>query len=141
MSNGTISSVVGGVLSAKCTTDISKFPFDSQTCILDFTTWNIFSSDITFSLVPDSPVDLSFYGRNPDWVLQSYSARASIRITIKHIGFDVAGITSETKVRNIAYESKIVIESPMRSPDSTGRRKTSGLSKPNKIVGHTIIIL
>ena len=77
MSNGTISSIVGGVLSAKCTTDISKFPFDSQTCILDFTTWNIFSSDITLSLVSDSPVDLGFYGRNPDWVLQSYSARAS----------------------------------------------------------------
>lgn len=74
MSNGTISSIV---LSAKCTTDISKFPFDSQTCILDFTTWNIFSSDITLSLVPDSPVDLGFYGRNPDWVLQSCSARAS----------------------------------------------------------------
>lgn len=77
MSNGTISSIVGGVLSAKCATDISKFPFDSQTCILDFTTWNIFSSDITLSLVPDSPVDLGFYGRNPDWVLQSCSARAS----------------------------------------------------------------
>lgn len=77
MSNGTISSIVGGVLSAKCTTDISKFPFDSQTCILDFTTWNIFSSDITLSLVPDSPVDLGFYGRNPDWALQSCSARAS----------------------------------------------------------------
>jgi len=77
MSNGTISSIVGGVLSVKCTNDISKFPFDSQTCILDFTTWNVFSSDITLSLVPDSPVDLSFYGRNPDWILQSCSARTS----------------------------------------------------------------
>jgi hypothetical protein len=45
-----------------------------------------------------------------------------IIITIRsaHIGFEEAGIDDDTSVRNIAYESKMVIARPTRSPDSTG---------------------
>jgi hypothetical protein len=42
-----------------------------------------------------------------------------IIITIRsaHIGFEEAGIDDDTSVKNLAYESKIVIARPTRSPD------------------------
>jgi hypothetical protein len=58
-----------------------------------------------------------------------------------HIGFDVAGIEEETSVRNIAYDSKIVIESDIRSPESTGRRNTSGFKRQNSSVGIIIVTI
>jgi hypothetical protein len=50
-----------------------------------------------------------------------------IIITIRsaHIGFEEAGIDDDTSVENMAYESKMVIARPTRSPDSTGSKNTS----------------
>ena len=59
----------------------------------------------------------------------------------KHIGFDVAGIEEETSVRNIAYDSKIVIASDIRSPESTGIRNTSGFKRQNSSVGIIIVTI
>jgi hypothetical protein len=60
-----------------------------------------------------------------------------IIITIRsaHIGFEDAGIDDDTSVRNMAYESKIVIAKLTRSPDSMGSKKTSGFNRANKTVG------
>jgi hypothetical protein len=53
-----------------------------------------------------------------------------IIITIRsaHIGFEEAGMEDDTSVKNMAYESKIVIARLTRSPESTGSKKTSGFS-------------
>jgi hypothetical protein len=40
-----------------------------------------------------------------------------------HIGFEDAGIDDDTSVKNMAYESKMVIARPTRSPDSTGSNR------------------
>jgi hypothetical protein len=48
---------------------------------------------------------------------------------------------TETSVRNIAYDSKIFIESDIRSPDSTGRRNTNGLKRQNSSVGIIIVTI
>jgi hypothetical protein len=64
-----------------------------------------------------------------------------ITINVIDIRFDEAGIASETIVKNMVYESKAVIESPTRSPDSTGRRNTSGLSATKSVDGHMTMIL
>jgi hypothetical protein len=60
-----------------------------------------------------------------------------IIITIRsaHIGFEEAGIDDDSSVRNIAYENKMVIARPTRSPDSTGSKKTSGFKRANNTVG------
>ncbi|XP_071145101.1 acetylcholine receptor subunit alpha-1-B-like [Mytilus edulis] len=69
--NGSVSIAYGDVMSSKCTANVYKFPFDSQTCYLNFVVWGIAASDI--NLIADSiPVDLSFYTPNSDWSLESY---------------------------------------------------------------------
>jgi hypothetical protein len=64
-----------------------------------------------------------------------------IIITIRsaHIGFEDAGIDDDTGVKNMAYESKMVIARPTRSPDSTGSKKTSGFNRTNNKVGAIIM--
>lgn len=59
----------GGVMKAKCTTDISKFPFDSQTCTLQFVTWGLTQADVTLSLAPTNSFDLTFFVPNSNWKL------------------------------------------------------------------------
>jgi hypothetical protein len=56
-----------------------------------------------------------------------------------HMGFEEAGIDDDTSVKNMAYESKIAIARPTRSPDSTGSKKTSGFIRPNNTVGAIIM--
>jgi hypothetical protein len=52
-SDGQVSYVPGGILQAKCPTDISKFPFDTQECTLEI----IMRQD------PRSVMDLSTVGQ------------------------------------------------------------------------------
>jgi hypothetical protein len=60
-----------------------------------------------------------------------------IIITIRsaHIGFEEGEIDDDTSLKNLAYESKIVIARLTRSPDSTGYKKTSGFNRANNTVG------
>jgi hypothetical protein len=64
-----------------------------------------------------------------------------IIITIRsaHIGFEEAGMEDDTSVKNMAYESKIVIARLTRSPESTGSKKTSGFKRSNNTVGAIIM--
>lgn len=90
--NGTVVWIPGGVMSAKCTTDISKFPFDSQTCTLLFGTWALPLTQVILSTALETPVDLVFFTPNSNWNLKSYRAYTffiggyvgySVEITIK----------------------------------------------------------
>ena len=63
-----------------------------------------------------------------------------IPIRSAHIGFEEAGIDDDTSVRNMAYESQIVIARLARSPDTTGSKKTSGFNRASNTVGAIIMI-
>ncbi|CAC5393638.1 CHRNB3 [Mytilus coruscus] len=85
--NGTVTWGPGGVLNAKCTVDISKFPFDSQTCVLQFGTLGLGTEDIILVTSPyQQPLDLSFYTPNANWKLESYRANT---IADFSIGYNV----------------------------------------------------
>ena len=101
--NGTVSLSSGGVLAAKCTVDISKFPFDSQTCTLQFTIWNTFASDVMLNTVASDPVSLDFYTEHSDWSLQSHSAKSYL-----WNNFSIYDVTFTIK-RHSLYYSIIVI--------------------------------
>ncbi|CAC5392660.1 unnamed protein product [Mytilus coruscus] len=58
-------------MSSKCTANVYKFPYDSQTCDLNFVVWGILANDINF-IADSNPVDVSFYTPNSDWSLESY---------------------------------------------------------------------
>ncbi|XP_063408885.1 acetylcholine receptor subunit alpha-like 2 [Mytilus trossulus] len=58
----------GGLISAKCPTDVSKFPFDTQTCTLIIIPWGMSSSQVTLTSVY-SEAQLGFYTPHADWTL------------------------------------------------------------------------
>lgn len=85
--NGTVAWGPGGVLNAKCTVDISKFPFDTQTCVLRFGTWGLGTEDVILVTSPyGEPLDLSFYTPNANWKLESYRANT---VADFNIGYNV----------------------------------------------------
>lgn len=89
--NGTVYLSSGGVLAAKCTVDISKFPFDSQTCTLQFTDWNTYASDVMLYTDTSDPFSLDFYTHHSDWGLQSHSAETYVwnNISVYEIKFTI----------------------------------------------------
>ncbi|VDI30277.1 Hypothetical predicted protein [Mytilus galloprovincialis] len=74
---GEVSIFVGDVLSSKCTTNIYKFPFDSQTCYLRFYVSKMPLKTVTLNPA-SNPVQLAFFTPNSDWSLQSYKGETSI---------------------------------------------------------------
>ncbi|CAC5385217.1 unnamed protein product [Mytilus coruscus] len=65
-------------MSSKCTANVYKFRFDSQTCDLNFVVLGILANDI--NLIADSnPVDISFFTPNPDWSLEFYKGETLLR--------------------------------------------------------------
>ncbi|XP_063409782.1 neuronal acetylcholine receptor subunit alpha-3-like [Mytilus trossulus] len=72
--DGNVTWPVGGVMSAKCTTDISKFPYDSQTCKFQFLSWGIDEYELTLNLSSD-PLGLQYFTPNSNWNLSSYDIR------------------------------------------------------------------
>ncbi|CAC5407623.1 CHRNN [Mytilus coruscus] len=62
----------GGILKAKCPTDISKFPFDTQTCTLQLITWGFVQSNLLLSSNSDK-ARLDFFAAHSDWDLLEYT--------------------------------------------------------------------
>lgn len=58
----------GGILKVKCTPNVTRFPFDVQTCFIDLMPWMYSPNEI--QLVSASPqIDLSYYTPNREWAL------------------------------------------------------------------------
>ena len=70
--SGQVIYVPGGIMNAKCPTDISKFPFDTQTCALFIVPWGITMEHLTFTPLFDK-AQLDFFTPHSDWTLQEYS--------------------------------------------------------------------
>ncbi|CAC5407628.1 unnamed protein product [Mytilus coruscus] len=102
--NGSSTIIVGDVLSSKCTPNIYKFPFDSQTCQLLFVVWGSTINDIHLKADPD-PVDINFFKPNSDWTLQSYQGE-----TYLWHGYDVFEISLTIKRAPLYYN--IVVSCP-----------------------------
>jgi hypothetical protein len=114
-SNGEVWYLPGGILVSKCPTNISKFPFDTQTCRLAFSSWGILSSNLILSSVYEKAV-LKFFTPHSDWTLQECTTSDGYEPQSGYHEFHV----------------KITI------PESMGRTNTSGLIRANSKVGKII---
>lgn len=68
--NGVVSFRPGGTLEAICPTDVSNFPFDTQTCMLKFVPRGYSASAIKLKTSLDY-VSGSFFHTHPDWTISS----------------------------------------------------------------------
>ncbi|XP_063427503.1 acetylcholine receptor subunit beta-type acr-3-like [Mytilus trossulus] len=62
----------GGIMKAKCPTNVAKFPFDTQECNLMFISWGISNTTLTLSALSNQ-ARLYWYTPNSDWTLLEYS--------------------------------------------------------------------
>lgn len=69
-SDGRVVFISGGIMKAKCPTDLSMFPFDTQTCTLSYQMWGVESLTYTFS-TQEERVIISNYIANAQWTLKS----------------------------------------------------------------------
>ena len=69
---GDVTYVAGGNFEAKCPTDISKFPFDEQHCVVAFMAWGIPKQFITLSSLKNQAVIDDFFPHS-SWRLLEYS--------------------------------------------------------------------
>ena len=66
LDDGTVMWEPGDVFQTLCTVDVSRFPFDTQVCKYEFSTWMYSRKDINLT-VEESRVDMSFYQENGEW--------------------------------------------------------------------------
>ena len=75
LSDGTVMWEPGDVFQTLCTVDVSRFPFDTQVCMYEFSTWMYSRKDINLT-VQDTTVDMSFYHQNGEWAVIKTEARS-----------------------------------------------------------------
>ena len=63
----------GDVFQTLCIVDVSNFPFDTQYCIYEFSTWMYLSDDINLTVAGKS-VDMRFYHENGEWEVMETTA-------------------------------------------------------------------
>ncbi|XP_060071706.1 acetylcholine receptor subunit alpha-like [Ylistrum balloti] len=98
-SDGHVSWAPGALLTATCTPDVFKYPFDQQTCSLQLNPWGYSSQQVKLN-IPSSTMLFNYFSVNSEWdVLASYTSRwtqsfdmAIYYITIKrrHLNFLVS---------------------------------------------------
>ena len=62
--DGTVGRILGALLKTSCNVDMSLFPFDTQVCRLQFSTWGYSQAEINMRI---DRIDLQFYRPNPRW--------------------------------------------------------------------------
>lgn len=56
-----------------CTMDVTFYPFDTQVCSLEITSWSYTDGEVDFDF-NDPDVDMSFYAQNGEWEYVKYKA-------------------------------------------------------------------
>lgn len=74
--DGTLQWTPGGVYNTQCTTDVTYYPFDSQTCSVTLATWGYTSIELSLR---GSTVDTTYYEANGEWEFSKYSITSSTR--------------------------------------------------------------
>lgn len=91
--DGNVTTPIGGVMKAKCKTDIFKFPYDTQNCVLQFNVWGFLEHDAKFK-VSSNPINNDFNTPNSNWDLLSITGKVrslngysifDVYITIKRV--------------------------------------------------------
>lgn len=75
-SNGTLYHTFGLVSRTPCELNLISFPFDVNTCFIQFGSWSEPNRRIELEL-QDTTQSLAFYGRHPSWKLQNFTAQAN----------------------------------------------------------------
>lgn len=75
--DGTLTWTPGGIYETSCTTDVTYYPFDTQTCSLTLTTWGYTNVEIGLS---GSEVDITYYEANGEWDYSSYAITSTTRL-------------------------------------------------------------
>ncbi|CAC5407064.1 unnamed protein product [Mytilus coruscus] len=89
-------------MSAKCTTDISKFPYDSQTCKFKFLVWGYLAREIILNLASD-PFSEKFFIPNSNWKFISYNIR-----TFSWNGYSTLEFSMTIKRESLYYSIMVV---------------------------------
>ena len=74
--NGQVNFEVGDVLQTTCDVDVTYFPFDTQTCIIEMLPYG-YKSDIAIDLGTNA-IDLIVYAENNIWILNSTSSENAL---------------------------------------------------------------
>lgn len=61
-----------GIYLVSCSSDITYYPLDQQTCTIKLTTWGYTNNEI-YLVYDTTPIELGFYSENGEWVLVSAS--------------------------------------------------------------------
>ena len=62
----------GDVIDITCPTDISKFPFDTQRCVVYVFAWGTNTNTLNFTSI-EANAKLDYFSPNSDWTLQEHS--------------------------------------------------------------------
>ncbi|XP_069108301.1 acetylcholine receptor subunit delta-like [Argopecten irradians] len=69
-----------GIYKTMCETDVTFYPFDTQTCDISISTWGYTDNEIALGITDsEDPLDMDLYRRNGEWEYVSYSVSAYIR--------------------------------------------------------------
>lgn len=66
--SGRVKWTPGGILRAKCPSDIRRFPFDTQTCQFIFAMWGVEVNDVRYIPVGDEAI-MTYFTKNSDWTV------------------------------------------------------------------------
>lgn len=67
--NGRVHWNPSGIFNVACESDITYYPFDSQTCDIKVSTWGYTQGEIQLVLGKKQHLDTSFYSENGEWDL------------------------------------------------------------------------
>ncbi|XP_046582662.1 neuronal acetylcholine receptor subunit alpha-3-like [Haliotis rubra] len=73
-SEGTMLWIPPTRLETSCTIDVSNYPFDVQSCIINITGWTYATDELDLQIDPDKPITLDLYSHHGEWELTDTSA-------------------------------------------------------------------
>ncbi|XP_060071411.1 neuronal acetylcholine receptor subunit beta-3-like [Ylistrum balloti] len=78
ISAGYVSWNPAGIYTIACSSDITYYPLDIQSCTLSLSSWAYTSSEISLVIDTILPIDFSYYSENGEWEMVTSSASSGI---------------------------------------------------------------
>ncbi|KAL4237967.1 hypothetical protein ACF0H5_002677 [Mactra antiquata] len=98
-SNGLVVYIPGDIFTVSCTADVNHYPFDHQTCNLNFVAWGYDNTVIRLHL-HSSKVLKTYFSENGEWVYEKADAYSIALAGQEGPGIDVVGYTIYMKRRS-----------------------------------------
>jgi hypothetical protein len=93
----------GDVIDITCPTDISKFPFDTQRCVVYVFAWGTNTNTLNFTSI-EANAKLDYFSPNSDWTLQEHSTNVE-----EWHSQSVFKVTLQVKRQPLYYTVMVVI--------------------------------